>query len=99
MVKKVAYCRLENSPEEESIGSNGGFWLYNDQKHKLLWVKQCGEQSKAEVVASKLYAEAKIPSAVMKLAYLDGKESVLSQFIPNLEHIDMQNIEQKKRII
>ena len=96
--EKVAYCRLENSPEEESIGSNGGFWLYNDQKHKLLWVKQCGEQSKAEVVASKLYAEAKIPSAVMKLAYLDGKESVLSQFIPNLEHIDMQNIEQKKEL-
>ena len=96
--EKVAYCRLENSPEEESIGSNGGFWLYNDQKHKLLWVKQCGEQSKAEVVASKLYAEAKIPSAVMELAYLDGKESVLSQFIPNLEHIDMQNIEQKKEL-
>ena len=96
--EKVVYCRLENSPEEESIGSNGGFWLYNDQKHKLLWVKQCGEQSKAEVVASKLYAEAKIPSAVMKLAYLDGKESVLSQFIPNLEHIDMQNIEQKKEL-
>lgn len=66
-------------------GSNEGYYVRNTETGELFYAKVGNEQSKAEVLASKLYQLAGVNAPELQLyESASGKTGLLSKFIPNL---------------
>lgn len=70
-------------------GSNEGYYVRNTETGELFYAKVGNEQSKAEVLASKLYQLAGVNAPELQLyESASGKTGLLSKFIPNLTPVN-----------
>lgn len=94
---KAMEFKCYEDPKMEYKGSNGGYFVYNPDTHDLCWFKAGSEQSKAEAIASQLYALAGVPSAEMQLCSKDnGDACILSRYL-FLDKVP-QTFDEKKKL-